>query len=241
MKKTILLPFLIFLITTSCNKEKDKHLIDVGPFSIIVPSDFVYKKGFGLDSFGGMITNGKSIFEFEFGMYGSTGEITREQFIKNYSNNLDDDGLHQLMRLINLDSFKYENGKINKLKIRNKIKKLSLNKMSDKVKLSIYENKKCSYYYSFKFENNTYNIPFFKYDKKNDYFKYYKIKTDTIDNSRRTISIWTNKENHRKSSLYIVSLDKEARNGLSIGISSASKLGKEQIIEIFNSIRLKNN
>ena len=45
------------------------HLIDFDLFSIILPTDFKYKRIDGIDSFVGEIKNGKSTFFFDYGWY----------------------------------------------------------------------------------------------------------------------------------------------------------------------------
>lgn len=247
MQNRIIAIFLIVSLSfEGCINKSDKSdykLIDLGSFSIRVPSDFEYKKVKGIDSFVGRITNGESTFSFDYGMYSPEPPLTENQFLEMNSKNMDFDGIHLLMRVIDTKLYEYEaNGKVNVREITKNIRNLKLKKRTDDVQLSVYPNKKPKYYYSLELDNKTFNIPFFAYEKHLDDIKEYEIKIDTINNYKRTVSIWKDKSIEKYSSLNLIPLNRDSYNNhLWIGINSNTKLSKETIERIFNSVEIKNN
>jgi len=197
----------------------------------------------GIDSFVGVITNGESTFSFDYGMYSPESPLTENQFLEKNSKNIDFDGIHLLMRVIDTKPYEYEaNGKVNIREITKNIRNLKLKKRTDDVQLSVYPNKNPKYYYSLELDNKTFNIPFFAYEKHLDNIKEYEIKIDTINNHKRTVSIWKDKNIEKYSSLNLIPLNGDSyHNHLWLGIKSTDKLSAGIIREILSSVRIKNN
>jgi len=197
----------------------------------------------GIDSFVGAITNGESTFSFDYGMYSPEPPLTENQFLEKNSKNIDFDGIHLLMRVIDTKPYEYEvNGKVNFREITKNIRNLKLKKRTEDVKLSVYPNKNHKYYYSLELDGRTFNIPFFAYEKHLDKIKEYQIEIDTINNHKRTVSIWNDKNIEKYSSLNLIPLNGDSnQNHLWLGIKSTDKLSTGIIREILSSVRMKNN
>ena len=222
-------------------KQTEGKLIDLGPFTINVPNDFEYKKLIGIDSFVGAITNGESTFTFDYGMYSPRPPLTEQQFLKKNSKQLDFDALHILMRVIDIKPYENEQGKVNLRDISKRVKNLKLNKTTEDTKLSMYADKYCKYYYSLEFDDKHYNIPFFAYENKLDDFNNYAIKIDTINDYERTIYFWEKEDTVKYCGINMVPLSNNPVDDyLWLGIPSNHKLSKELVIDILNSITMKN-
>lgn len=242
---------LVIFQLTSCNdgvdyiKQSDgkNHLIDFGIFSIITPIEFKYKKVRGIDSFVGEIKNDKStIFYFDYGWYSPKPPLTKKQFLELNKESLDFECTLLFFNLIDLKPYEEENGGVNPLNITKKIKEIVLNKMNDSVVLSTGQNKNCEYYYSFEFEKKEYKIPFCIPQENLDSFEFYDIKIDTINNYQRTLSIWTNKEIEKYSSINLIPINSDSNKmELTIGIKTDGKMKIEKIREILNTVKIEKN
>lgn len=245
----VIFVILYLLVLSSCSdgakyiKQNDgiNHLIDLGQFSLITPADFRYKKQEGIDSYVGKITNGQYTFYFDYGWYSPKPPLTKKQFISKNSKSLDFESSQLFFNLIDLKPYKNKNGGVNPMEITKEIKNLSLNKLNDSVNLSTKPIKKPEYYYSFQFENKEYKIPFYGVEQNTDYFKYYKIKTDTIGKYQRTISIWNNSDLENYSSVNLIPLTEISKSELWLGISSEDKMELEEIERILKSVKIKKN
>jgi len=250
LKRIIPLILTVFILSSCYDGAKyvklndgKNHLIDLGRFSIVTPTDFKYKKQNGTDSFNGEIRNWKfTTFFFDYGWYSPKPPMTKEQFIDDNRDYLNFESTQMFFNLIELKPYENDEGSINPRDITKKIKNVVLNKMNDSIVLSRGKQKNCAYYHTFNFENKEYKIPFCIPQENLDNFKYYEIKTDTIDNYQRTISIWKNKNMKKYSSVNLVPLnDDPYKMELWVGINTNGKLKIEKIREILESVKLKNN
>lgn len=248
--KRIFLLLLIILQLISCDngvdyiKQKDgeNHLIDFGKFSIIIPTDFKYKKVNGIDSYVGEIRNGKSTFFFDYGWYSPKAPMTKKQFIDDNRKHLDFESTQVFFNLIDLKPYQNEKGAINPRDITKKIKNVVLRKTNDSVILDKGQDKKCEYYYTFDFEKKKYKIPFCIPQENLDNFKYYDIKIDTINNYQRTLSIWKNESSEKYSSVNLIPINSDSNKmELSIGINTNGKMKTKKIGEILKTVELRNN
>ncbi len=219
------------------------HLIDLGKFSLITPTDFKYKKVKGIDSYVGEIQNWNSTFFFDYGWYSPKAPMTKKQFIEDNKNYLHHVSMDIFFNgVVDLDAYKDEKGQINPRDITTKIKNVKLNQMNDSIVLSKNINKACEYYYGFDFEDKEYKIPFCIPQENLDNFKYYEIKIDTINNYQRTLSIWKNENSENFSSVNIIPLsDDPHKMELWLGINTNGKMKISKIRKILESVEMKNN
>lgn len=247
LKKNILILFSILLLI-SCNdgvnyvsqKDGKSHLIDFDLFSIILPSDFKYKQIDGIDSFVGEIKNGKSTFIFDYGMYSPSPPMNKEEYIAESRKGMDLETTQKFFNQIDLKPYEDENGAINPRDITKKIKNLTLHKVSDNLIFDKSSESKCEFYYSLEFDEKEYYVSFCIPKEKENQFKNYKYKIDTIGDYKRTIAIWTNKENPNISSVYFEPINEKLnKNELSIGIKSNMEFDTDKLKAIFESVTLK--
>ncbi len=98
------------------------------------------------------------------------------------------------------------------------------------INLKPYKN--CEYYYTFDFEEKKYKIPFCTPQENLDNFKYYDIKIDTINNYKRTLSIWKNESIEKFSSVNLVPIHSDLNNNeLWIGIKTDKKMKNKRDFE----------
>jgi hypothetical protein len=247
LKKNILI-LLSFLLLISCNNgvnyvsqnDGKSHLIDFDLFSIILPTDFKYKKVDGIDSFVGEIKNGKSKFIFDYGWYSPSPPKNKKSFIEDSQKSMDFETIQKFLNQIDLKKYQNEKGEINPGEITGKIKNLTLHKMSDNLIFDKGPESKCEFYYSLEFEGKEHYVSFCIQKDKENQFQNYELKTDTIGDYKRTIALWTDIENPNISSVNFEPINKETdSNELSIGIKSNMEFNKDELIAIFESIKLK--
>ena len=247
LKKNILI-LLSFLLLISCNNgvnyvsqnDGKSHLIVFDLFSIILPTDFKYKKVDGIDSFVGEIKNGKSKFIFDYGWYSPSPPKNKASFIEESRKSMDFETLQKFLNQIDLKKYQNEKGEINPGVITEKIKNLTLHKMSDNLIFDKGPESKCEFYYSLEFEGKEYYVSFCIPEEKEEQFKFYELKIDTIGAYKRTIAIWTDEKNPNISSINFEPIDKELNsNELSIGIQSNMEFDSDELKAIFESVALK--
>jgi hypothetical protein len=247
LKKNILILFL-FLLLISCNNgvnyvsqnDGKSHLIDFDLFSIILPTDFKYKKVDGTDSFVGEIKNGKTTLFFDYGWYSPSPPMDKESYIQESRKSMDFETLQKFLNQIDLKPYENENGGVNPREITKKIKNLTLHKMSDNLIFDKGPESKCEFYYSLEFDKKEYYVSFCIPKEKENQFENYEIKTDTIGDYKRTIALWTDKESPNISSVNFEPINKEINsNELSIGIKSNMEFDKDELKVIFESVALK--
>ncbi|GAL76596.1 hypothetical protein JCM19275_1744 [Nonlabens ulvanivorans] len=245
MKKLISLSILIFFLN-SCSKRETK-IIDLKSFTIEVPSDFKYHPYYGIDSFVGEISNGKSTFSFDYGYYGGRPTLNSEQFIQANSNKLDSQSYWLFVKLIDTEPFKNsENNKVDRSLVEFTISDLKLNPMSNDIVLDVYPKTKCDYYYSVKFKGKHYSIPFFAFEKNKKLLAKYDIKIDTVDRYVRTISLLKERNDSitKASTLHMIPIKYNSPpypEFLKMTVISSSNLDKREIERIFKSVTMKTN
>jgi len=247
LKKNIFILFSLLLLI-SCNdgvnyvsqKNGKSHLIDFELFSIILPTDFKYKQIDGIDSFVGEIKNEGSTFFFDYGRYSPNPPMDKESFIEESRKSMDFETLEKFLNQIDLKPYENENGEVNPLEITKKIKSLTLHKMSEDLIFDKGPESKCEFYYSLEFDKKEYYVSFCIPKEKENQFKNYELKTDTIGDYKRTIAIWTDKENPNISSVNFEPINNVLNsNKLSIGVKSNMEFDEDELKRIFGSVMLK--
>ena len=85
-----------------------------------------------------------------------------------------------------------------------------------------------------------YNFPFFGYEVHKNNIKNFTIKTDTVGDYKRTISIYNRKDNTEYDCVFFKDLkDDSFFNQLWLGIQSDHKLSKKLLKKILNSVKMK--
>lgn len=246
LKKTILV-FLSILLLSSCNnlvkyvsqKDSQNHLIDFDVFSIILPTDFRYKKVDGIDSFVGEIKNGNTIFFFDYGWYFPSPPMDKKSYIEKSRKSMDFETTQKFFNQIDLKPYENLKGKINPREIVKKIKNLSLYKLSDSIATHNNFRDNCEFYYSFEFEGKEYNVPFCIPKKELEQFAYYQVNIDTVGSYKRTIALWKDKENPNISSVHFEPIYGNLNNQLSIEIKSNDEFDANELREIFKKVKIK--
>lgn len=240
--KRILIIILLCLFTISCKEKSTKDkLIDIGPFSFTVPHDFEYKKLQGIDSFVGEITNGETTFSFDYGKFSPKPPMTEQEFLAKNSETLNLGSLHLLLKKIDPTPYQNDDGSVSLQEIDKRIKNLELKQNTENIKFSMYPDKEFKYYYSLKFDDKQYNFPFFGYEVHKNNIKNFTIKTDTINNYKRTISIYNKKDNTENDCVFFKDLkDDSLFSQLWFGIPSNHKLSEELLKKILNSVKMNN-
>ncbi|WP_420573223.1 hypothetical protein [Kordia sp.] len=240
MKRIYFLILVCFAVINCKQKSTEDKIIDLGHFSITVPNDFEYKKLRGIDSFVGKITNGEATFTFDYGWYSPKPPLTEQQYLEENSKRLGFDAFNSLVSIIDLTPYEDEKGSINPSDISKKIKNVKLNKTTTDTKFSNSKNTKRTYHYTFEFDQKEYTIPFYGYEENRDKFNDYSIKTDTLNDFERTISIYKGKDTSKYHSVYFINLDKNPNsNQLWLGIPSNHKLSQDVLKVVFNSLKMK--
>ena len=246
MKKNIII-LLSFLLLISCNNGVDyisqndgkNHLIDFGLFSIILPADFKYKKIEGIDSFVGEIKNGKSNFFFDYGWYSPKPPLDEKSYVEESRKGMDFETTQKFFNKIDLKPYEDENGGVNPREIIKKIENLTLNKMTDSIATQNGFENDCEYYYTFKYKEVEFKIPFCVPKEEREKFKNYELTIDTIGNYKRTIALWKDKVNPNISSVHFEPIFDNSKNELSIGIKSDMEFDKNELMKIFKTVELK--
>jgi len=245
LKRTSSILFL-FLLLISCNDDvnyislnDNNHLIDFKLFSIVLPKNFKYEKIDGIDSFVGKIRDDKSIFLFDYGRYSPKPPMNKENYIKESRKSMDLETTKKFFNLINLNEYQNEKGEINSREIIKKIKNLTLHKITDNIAVQNNFKGNCEFYYSFNYEEKEYKVPFCIPEEMTNKFKYYEFDVDTIQNYKRTIALWTAKENPNISSVNFEPINRDSKNELSIGIKSDMGLKKSELKKMFETVKVK--
>ena len=204
-----------------------------------MPSDFKYNKVEGIDSFVGEIENGKSIFFFDYGRYSPSPPMDKNSYIEESRESMDFETTLKFFDQIDLKPYENSKGEINPLEIEKKIKNLSLHKLSDSKATENNFKGNCEFCYSLEFEGKEYNVPFCIPKKELEQFTYYQINIDTIGSYKRTIAIWTDKENPNISSVNFEPIYGNLNNKLSIGFKSNDEFDTNELREIFKKVKIK--
>ena len=220
-------------------KDGKNHLIDFDLFSIILPTEFKYKKIDGIDSFVGEIKNGKATFFFDYGWYSPKPPFDEKKYIEESRKGMDFETTQKFFNKIDLKPYEDENGSVNPKEIIKKVKNLTLHKMTDSMAILNSFKTNCEYYYSFEYEKVEFNIPFCVPKEEREKFENYELIIDTIGNYKRTIALWKDKINHNISSVHFEPIFGNSKNELSIGIKSDMAFEKNELIRIFKSVELK--
>jgi PBP1b-binding outer membrane lipoprotein LpoB len=246
LKKTILV-FLSILLLSSCNngvkyvsqKDSQNHLIDFDVFSIILPTDFRYKKVDGIDSFVGEIKNGNTIFSFDYGWYSPSPPMDKKSYIEKSRKSMDFETTQKFFDQVNVKPYENVKGEINVRQMVEKIKNLSLHNMSDSIATHNNFKGNCEFYYSLEFEGKEYKVPYGIPKEKLKQFECYQVNIDTIGSYKRTIALWTDKENPNISSVNFEPIYGNLNNKLSIGIKSDNEFDVNELQEIFKKVIIK--
>ncbi|MCD9586182.1 hypothetical protein [Tenacibaculum maritimum] len=245
MKKRLIMLF-SFLLLISCNdgvnyvsQNNGNHLIDFDLFSIVLPKDFEYDKIDGIDSFVGEIKNGKSKFIFDYGWYSPSPPKDKKAFIEESKKSLDFATTLSFCNQIDLKKYKNDKEGINLPEITNRIKNLTLHKISDSILIDNDFKDNCEFYYTLEFEEKEYKVLFCIPEEKKIQFKNYEFHIDTIGNYRRTIALWTNDKKPNISSINLEPINSDLKNKLSIGIKSNMEFEKNELKEIFKTVKIK--
>lgn len=135
------------------------HLIDFDLFSIILPTDFKYKRIDGIDSFVGEIKNGKSKFIFDYGWYSPKPPLDEKTYIEESRKGMDFETTQKFFNQIDLKPYEDANGGVNPREIIKKIKNLTLHKMTDSIAFHNNFKNNCEYYYTFEYEEAEFKVP----------------------------------------------------------------------------------
>jgi hypothetical protein len=221
------------------SQNDGNHLIDFDLFSIVLPKDFEYKKVDGIDSFVGEIKNGESKFIFDYGWYSPSPPKDKKAFIEESRKSMDFVTMQSFLNQIDLKKHQNDKGEINPREITKRIKNLTLHKMSDSIVSKNKFKDNCEFYYTLEFEEKEYKVQFCIPEEKKTQFKYYELYIDTIGNYKRTIALWTNDKKPNISSVNLEPTNGDSKNELSIGIKSDMEFDKNELKEIFKTVKIK--
>lgn len=221
------------------SQNDGNHLIDFELFSIVLPKDFEYHKIDGIDSFVGEIKNGKSKFIFDYGWYSPSPPKDKKAFIEESRKSLDLATTLSFFNQIDLKKYQNNKGEINPSEITKRIKNLTLHKISDSILIDNGFKDNCEFYYALEFEEKEYKVQFCIPEEKKIQFKYYEFYIDTIGNYKRTIALWTNNKKPNISSINLEPTNGDLKNELSIGIKSNMEFDKNELKEIFKTVKIK--
>ncbi|MEA1784886.1 hypothetical protein U1E44_02175 [Arenibacter sp. GZD96] len=208
-------------------------------FSIILPTDFKYKKVDGTDSFVGEIKSRKSTFFFDYGWYSPKPPLDEKTYIEESRKGMDFETTQKFFNQIDLKPYEDANGGVNPREIIKKIKNLTLHKMTDSIAFHNNFKNNCEYYYTFEYEEAEFKVPFCIPNEERKQFENYELTIDTIGKHKRTISLWKDKENPNISSVNFKPIYGESKNELSIGIKSDMEFDKNELMKIFKTVEIK--
>jgi len=247
LKKNILI-LLSFLLLISCNNgvnyisqnDGKNHLIHFDLFSIILPTDFKYKKVDGIDSFVGEIKSGESKFIFDYGWYSPSPPMDKKSYIEEIRKGMNFETTQKFFNKIDLKPYEDKNGSVNPREIVKKIRNLTLHKMTDSIATQNDFKSNCEYYYTFEYDKAEFKIPFCIPNEERKQFENYELTIDTIGNYIRTIALWNDQHNPNISSVNFEPINKETdSNELFIGIKSNMEFDKSELKQIFKTVELK--
>lgn len=239
--------FIILLLLSVCCKKKPLQpleKLELPKFTLEAPSGFQYIPAAGIDSHIGYISNNNASFKFDYGLWGSTINKSPREFLEINSRQLHEDSFWLFVRIIDTSKFtNASNNKLDRKLIEESISDLELLRTSKMARFSIYEDKKADYYYSFKFQNKQFSIPFFPYETKKRQQTNFEFKIDTIDNHSRTIAIYQGRDTKNYSHSLVMRPKVQDtlyyNQHLLLWINADKKLDNDLVEKILRSVRIK--